>query len=101
MVILKVRILNELLNQWVQDPIELLALRQPTPAGQSQCGVGVFQEVYHVVQGEVFLAGDLRLERLVRRVVGTSELPEDRELFDRAVLPLAGLLVLEVFDYHV
>ena len=101
LVVLEVRVLNKLLDQWVQDSVELLALGQPTPAGQSQSWVCVFQEVYHVVQGKVLLPRDFRLERLVAWVVGTRELPEDRELFDGTVLHLAGLFILEVFDYHV
>ena len=101
LVVLEVGVLNKLFDQWIQDSVELLALGQPTPAGQSQSWVCVFQEVYHVVKGKVFLTRDFRFERLVAWVVGTRELPEDRELFDGAVLHLAGLFVLQVFDNHV
>jgi hypothetical protein len=94
LVVLEVGVLNKLFDQWIQDSVELLALGQPTPAGQSQSWVCVFQEVYHVVKGKIFLTRDLRFERLVAWVVGTRELPEDRELLDGAVLHLAGLFVL-------
>ena len=52
----EVGILNEFLDDWVENSVEIPALGEPRSARETQCWIGVFQEVDHVVECDVFLA---------------------------------------------
>ena len=97
-VLLEVRVVDELFEQWVQNSVVLLALREPRLARQTKGWVWVFKEVDHVVQGKVLLAVNLVFERSVLWEVDACELPEDAELLDRAVLLHPRLAHRKLFD---
>jgi len=98
---LKVRILDKLFNNRVQNPVVLLALRKPRSTGQTKGRIRVFKEVDHVVESEVLLATHFFLKRLVGWIMLPGELPEDCELFDGSFLLDSCLFVLKVFDDHI
>jgi hypothetical protein len=97
---LEAGVVKELLNERVEDSAEDSALLgEPGPTGETESGVGVFEEVNHVVDSQVLLLIDLGHERLVDGVVAFSELPEDGELLDGLLL-LALLSVLQILNHH-
>ena len=95
---LEVGIFDELFNQRIKNSRELPVLREPRSTRQTLSGVCILQKVDHVVEGQVLLAPDLSLERLVLGVVRDGELPENSELFDGLS---SGLFSLKVLDDHI
>ena len=71
----------------------LIVLREPRSARETQGGVGVFKEVYHVVKGAVLLAVHFCLKGLVAGIKVGGVFPESTKLLD-------GVVLLEPLVFH-
>mmetsp|Transcript_39177 Transcript_39177/g.37560 ORF Transcript_39177/g.37560 Transcript_39177/m.37560 type:complete len:427 (+) Transcript_39177:2658-3938(+) len=94
-------VLEELLQERVQNPpIMQFAIRKPPSARQSESGVVVFEDVEHVVEGDVPpQVSVLLVEWFVLGVVSGRQLPKNRELLDRPQLHLPVLRV-QLIRHH-